>query len=165
MAEEASIRPARPGDEAAIHGLIRELAQYEKLLHEVVADAADLRKTLFGKKPAAESLVAELGGTIVAFALYFHTYSTFEGRRGLYLEDLYVKTEHRGRGIGSALLRQLAQLALQRNCARFEWAALDWNDPAIRVYRGIGAKSMAGWSTFRLDGKALRAFARPEPSQ
>ena len=165
MAEEASIRPAQPGDEVAIHGLIRELAQYEKLLHEVVADAADLRETLFGEKPVAEARVAELSGTIVAFALYFHTYSTFEGRRGLYLEDLYVKTEHRGCGIGSALLRELAQLALQRNCARFEWAALDWNEPAIRVYRGIGAKLMDGWTTFRLDGEALRAFARPEPSR
>ena len=159
MAAGIAIRPAEPGDVATIHQLILELASYEKLLHEVVADKAHLREALFGAPPAAEARVAELDGAVVAFALFFHTYSTFEGRRGLYLEDLYVKVGHRSCGIGKALLKHLARLALERDCARFEWAALDWNEPAIRVYRGIGATPMDGWTTFRLDGEALREFA------
>ena len=159
MAEGLEIRAAQPGDESVILSLIRELAEYENLLHEVVATETDLAGSLFGESPPAEALVGEMEGGIVAFALFFHTFSTFEGRHGLYLEDLYVQPMYRGRGIGTAFLRRLAGLALERGCARFEWAALDWNEPAIRVYQGIGARAMDEWTTFRLDGSALRDFA------
>lgn len=159
MDEDLEIRSARPGEEGSILGLIRELAAYEKLLHEVVATEEDLATALFGESPSAEALVGLVGEGIVAFALFFTSFSTFEGKSGLYLEDLYVKPGHRGRGIGTMFLRRLAGLAMDRGCARFEWAALDWNEPAIRVYRGIGARPMDGWTTFRLDGEALRDFA------
>jgi len=159
MAEGLEIRAAQSGDECVILSLIRELAEYENLLHEVVATEVDLAGSLFGESPPAEALVGEMEGDIVAFALFFHTFSTFEGRRGLYLEDLSVQPMYRSRGIGTAFLRRLADLALERGCARFEWAALDWNEPAIRVYRGIGARTMDEWTTFRLDGEALRDLA------
>ena len=116
-------------------------------------------KALFSENPAAEALIGEFDGAPVAFALFFYTFSTFEGRKSLYLEDLYVKPEYRGRGFGTKFLKTLARIAVDRDCARFEWAALDWNELAIRVYKGIGAEPMDGWTTFRLDGEALRNFS------
>jgi len=159
MVEGIQIRPVRPGDEVAVVNLIRELADFEKLLDEMVAAPGDLREVLFAENPAAEALIGEFNGAPVAFALFFYTFSTFEGRKSLYLEDLYVKPEYRGRGFGTKFLKRLARIAVERDCARFEWAALDWNELAIRVYKGIGAKAMEGWTTFRLDGEALRDFS------
>ncbi len=159
MVEGIQIRPVRPGDEVAVVNLIRELADFEKLLDEMVATPGDLREALFAENPAAEALIGEFDGAPVAFALFFYTFSTFEGRKSLYLEDLYVKPEYRGRGFGTKFLKTLARIAVERECARFEWAALDWNELAIRVYKGIGAEAMDGWTTFRLDGKALLDFS------
>ena len=155
-----TIREAIPGDEAAILGFIRELAEYEKLLHEVVATEADLCEALFAENSVAHALITEVDGQPVAFALYFYNFSTFAGRKGIYLEDLYVQPDFRGKGIGRSLLKKLAQIAVNSGCARFEWAALDWNQPAIDVYTGIGAVPMEEWTTFRLDGEALKAFAQ-----
>ena len=154
-----TIREAIPGDEVAILGFIRELAEYENLLHEVVATEADLCEALFAENSVAHALIVEVDGQPVAFALYFYNFSTFAGRKGIYLEDLYVQPEFRGKGIGRSLLKKLAGIAVQEGCARFEWAALDWNQPAIDVYTGIGAVQMEEWTTFRLDGGALKAFA------
>ena len=159
MVEGIQIRPVRPGDEVAVVNLIRELADFENLLDEMVASPVDLREALFAENPAAEALIGEFDGAPVAFALFFYTFSTFEGRKSLYLEDLYVKPEYRGRGFGTKFLKTLARIAVDRDCARFEWAALDWNELAIRVYKGIGAEPMDGWTTFRLDGEALRNFS------
>lgn len=156
---ELSIRPARDGDVPAILEFVRELASYEKLLDEVVADEAQLRATLFGVKPAAEVLIAELAGAPVGFALFFHTYSTFLAKPGLYLEDLFVRPAARGRGVGLALMAECASLALARDCGRFEWAVLDWNEPALEFYRNLGAVRMADWTTHRLTGTALAALA------
>ena len=157
--EAVTIREAVPGDEGVILGFIRELAEYEKLLEDVVAKEADLYAALFEEDSVAYSLVVEVGGQAVAFALYFYNFSTFAGRKGIYLEDLYVKPEFRGKGIGSALLWKLAGIAVEQDCARFEWSALDWNQPAIDVYTGIGAKPLEEWTVFRLDGEALHNFA------
>jgi len=157
--EAVTIREAVPGDEGVILGFIRELAEYEKLLEDVVAKEADLYAALFEEDSVAYSLVVEVGGQAVAFGLYFYNFSTFAGRKGIYLEDLYVKPEFRGKGIGSALLWKLAGIAVEQDCARFEWSALDWNQPAIDVYTGIGAKPLEEWTVFRLDGEALHNFA------
>lgn len=154
-----SIREAVPGDESAILSFIRELAEYEKLLDEVVATEADLKNALFINDSVAYALIAEMDRTPIAFALYFYNFSTFAGRKGIYLEDVYVKPEFRGQGIGTALLRKLAQMGVDEGCARFEWSALDWNQPAIDIYKGVGAKSLEEWTVFRLDGEALRNFA------
>ena len=140
--------------------LVQALARYEKLSHEVVATEAALRETLFGQKPASEILIAEWNGQPAGFALFFHNYSTFLGKRGIYLEDLFVVPELRGKGIGRALLSQVAALAVERNCGRFEWAVLDWNEPAIRFYKGLGAREMSDWRIFRLTGDALAELAR-----
>ncbi len=153
------IEPATPEDVPLVLRFIRELARYERLEQQVVAEEAVLRQELFGERPAAEVLIARDDGEPVGFALFFHNFSTFVGRRGLYLEDLYVRPEYRGRGVGGALLRHLARLALERGCGRFEWAVLDWNEPAIRLYRAIGARSIDDWTIFRLDGEALRRSA------
>ncbi len=155
-----TIRPATPGDVVAILGLIRELAVYEKLEHAMVATADDLHEALFGPRPSAESLVAQDGERVVGFALFFTNYSTFVGRPGIYLEDLFVQPAARGRGIGKALLAQLAALAVQRRCGRLEWSVLDWNAPAIGFYRSLGAKAMDEWTVYRLDGEALQALGR-----
>ena len=139
---------------------IRDLAVYEKLAHEVAATEEGLRRTLFGEHRYAEALIARLEGTPVGFALYFHNYSTFLGKPGLYLEDLFVDPAHRGKGIGKALLRRLAAIAVERDCGRLEWAVLDWNAPAIAFYRSLGAAPMHDWTVFRLEGAALRAMMR-----
>ncbi|MES2159416.1 MAG: GNAT family N-acetyltransferase [Pseudomonadota bacterium] len=154
-----SIRAAEPADIAVIEEFIHALAEYEKLAHAVKADRETLAHYLFGPRPMAEVLIADRHGTPVGFALFFHNFSTFEGRPGLYLEDLFVRPEARGAGAGRALLARLAQLAIERDCARLEWSVLDWNEPAIAVYRAIGAVPMDEWTVQRLDGDALRALA------
>lgn len=154
-----AIRPANPADIDLIHRFILALAEYEKLAHEVRADKAALERHLFGARPMAEVLIAEHEGAPVGFALFFHNFSTFEGRPGLYLEDLYVAPEARGLGAGKALLVRLARLAVERDCARLEWWVLDWNEPAIAFYRSIGARPMDEWTVQRVDGAALAALA------
>jgi GNAT superfamily N-acetyltransferase len=156
-----AIRPATPADTPAIVGLIRELAEFEKLAHLVVVTPEGLREQLFGPRPAAEAVVAGEPGSVVAFALYFHNFSTFLGRPGLYLEDLYVQPAHRGRGLGRALLRHLGALAVQRGCGRFEWSVLDWNENAIGFYEKMGATVMPDWRICRVTGPALQAFGEP----
>jgi GNAT superfamily N-acetyltransferase len=152
----ASIRPATRADAGEVLRLIRALAEYEKLAHEVVATEAGLLETLFGDKPAAEVLLAESAGRVVGLALFFQNYSTFLGRPGLYLEDLFVEPAYRAQGVGKALLRAVARLAVQRRCGRFEWAVLDWNTPAIEFYKSLGAQPMNDWTVFRVTGEALR---------
>jgi GNAT superfamily N-acetyltransferase len=143
----------------AIHGMVRELAQYEKLEHLVSGTAADLEAELFGAQPVIEAVVALADATPVGFALFFHNYSTFLARKGLYLEDVYVQPAHRRRGIGRALLIHMARLAVERGCGRFEWSVLDWNTPAIQFYEGLGATVMPEWRIVRVTGEALRAMA------
>lgn len=154
-----TLRTATPEDVGLILGFIRDLAAYEKLLDQVVTDDAALTAALFGERPQAEVLIAEHDGAAAGFALYFHNFSTFRGRRGLYLEDLFVRPEHRGAGIGKALLAHLAKLAIERGCARFEWAVLDWNAPAIGFYQSLGARVLDDWRVCRLDGEALARLA------
>ncbi|MFP4208509.1 MAG: N-acetyltransferase family protein [Wenzhouxiangella sp.] len=150
-----TLRWAEPGDEAGILGLIRELAEYERLAHEVTATPALLAEHLFGEDAVAEALLAEIDGEAVGFALFFRNFSTFLGRPGLYLEDLYVRQSQRGRGIGRALLGRLAELARQRGYGRMEWSVLDWNQPAIEFYQSLGAQAMSEWTVYRLsrDGR------------
>ena len=154
-----SIRPAVAADLPLIAQFIRDLAEYEKLSHEVRFDEAVLGERLFGARPYAEVLIGEIDGVAQGFALYFHNFSTFEGRPGIYLEDLFVRPEARGSGLGKALLKRLAALAVERDCARLEWSVLDWNEPAITFYQSLGAKSMDGWTINRLDGDALQGLA------
>lgn len=154
-----AIRSATPDDVPLILALIRELAHYERLLEAVVATETLLQEELFGPRPAAEVLLAYEDSEPVGYALFFHNFSTFVGRRGVYLEDLYVRPAWRGRGYGQALLRQLAQIAVARNCGRMEWSVLDWNTPAIEFYRHLGAEAMSEWTTFRLTGAALQTLA------
>lgn len=153
------IRPAVEADAPLVLALIRELAEYERLAGEVTSTEADIREALFGSAPSAEAVIAEVEKRPVGFALFFHNFSTFAGKRGLYLEDLYVRPEHRGRGVGRRLLRHLARLARERGCRRFEWAVLDWNEPAIRSYRRAGAVPMDGWTVYRVTGAALDRLA------
>ena len=154
-----SIRFATVNDLPLIQGFIRALARYEKLEHQVSDDAAALRESLFGERPAAEVILAFDEDTAVGFAVFFHNFSTFLGRRGLYLEDLFVAPKARGKGHGKALLRHLAGVALQRGCGRFEWSVLDWNEPAIRFYRSQGADVMSDWRICRVTGDALIRMA------
>jgi GNAT superfamily N-acetyltransferase len=153
------IEPATMEDVSEILVMIRGLAAYERLEHEVMATEETLRESLFGARPGAEVVLARVGSEVVGFALFFHNYSTFLGKPGLYLEDLFVRPESRGCGYGRHLLRHLARLAVERRCGRFEWAVLDWNDPAIGFYRSVGAVPMSDWTVFRLTGEALEAFA------
>ena len=153
-----ALRSAELRDVGAIVALIRELAEFEQLPHLLQVPPEKLRPQLFGERPAAEALVAERGGEVVAFALFFRNFSTFLAQPGLYLEDLYVKPEHRGHGIGKALLNRLAALAVERECGRFEWSVLDWNEDAIRFYRGMGATVMPDWRICRVAGEALQAM-------
>ena len=152
------IEPATPGDVPLILRLITALADYEKLTHQVVATEDALRATLFGPKPAAEVVIAYVGDTPAGFALWFHNYSTFLAKPGLYLEDLFVLPEWRGHGIGKALLTHLATIAVQRGCGRMEWSVLDWNAPAIGFYRKLGADVMEEWRICRLTGATLEAL-------
>lgn len=154
-----SIRPAAACDLGLIVQFIRALAEYEKLAHEVRLDPDVVAGYLFGPEPKAEVLIGEIDGAPRGFALFFHNFSTFEGRPGLYLEDLFVEPEARGSGLGKALLAALARLASERGCARLEWAVLDWNIPAIEFYRSLGAKAMDGWTVNRVEGAALAALA------
>jgi GNAT superfamily N-acetyltransferase len=154
-----TIRPATPADVPLILRLIGELADYEKLAHEVTATEADLRESLFGSRPAIEVLIAEADDEAAGYALFFHNYSTFLCKRGVYLEDLFVRPPFRGRGIGKSLLMHVAKVAAGRGCVRFEWAVLDWNEPAIEFYRSLGAVPMHDWTVFRVDGEALQRLA------
>lgn len=161
---DLAIRFAAPDDAPTILAFIRELAEYEKLLHEVVADEEAIRSTLFGPKPAAEVLIGQLGGEPVGFALFFQTYSTFLGRPGLWLEDLFVRPPARGKGVGAALMAALARVCVQRNYGRFEWSVLDWNEPALGFYATLGAAPMSEWTEQRVTGPALEALAQRWPS-
>lgn len=156
-----SIRPAQPSDVAHIHGMIVELAVFEKLEHMVVATEAMLHEGLFGAHPACEAIIGEENGEVVTFALFFHNFSTFLTKKGLYLEDLYVKKAHRGKGFGKQMLVKLAQLAVERNCGRFEWSVLDWNEPAINFYKAMGAEILPDWRVCRVTGPALAQLAAP----
>ena len=154
------IRPATRADASLLLALIAELADYERMRDELVADAALLEAHLFGERPAAEALLAEVGGEAVGYALFFPTFSTFVGRPGIWLEDLFVRPAQRGAGIGRALFAHVAGLAVARGCGRMEWSALDWNEPALAFYRGLGARRLTEWQLHRLDGEALASFAR-----
>jgi GNAT superfamily N-acetyltransferase len=154
-----TLRPATRADIPQILAFIGELAEYEKLAHEAVATPAQLDAYLFGARPYAEVIIAEVDAQSAGFALFFHNFSTFTGQPGIYLEDLFVRPQYRGLGIGKQLIVQLAKIAVQRNCTRFEWSVLDWNEPAIRFYRSLGAKPMDEWTVQRVSGEALRALA------
>jgi GNAT superfamily N-acetyltransferase len=153
------IRAAGAADVALILGFINKLAAYEKLSHEVVATEKLLQETLFGARPTAEVAIASLKQQPAGFVLFFHNYSTFLGRPGIYIEDLFVEESHRRRGIGSALLLHVARLAKERHCGRLEWSVLDWNEPAIRFYRKLGAVPMSEWTVFRVTGESLDKLA------
>jgi GNAT superfamily N-acetyltransferase len=156
------LRFAARDDIPELLALIRELAEFEKLLDQVSADETKLTQSLFGRDPVAESVLAELNGEIVGFAVFFHNFSTFLGRAGLHLEDLYVKPHARGKGIGGSLIRFVARIAVERRCGRFEWSVLDWNTRAIDFYRRLGAVAMNDWTVHRVTGEALAALAGEE---
>lgn len=158
MEPRFNIRPARPDEAGLVLDFIKRLADYEKCADEVVADEATIRQSLFVEH-SAEVVFAEEDGVAIGFALFFHNFSTFVGRKGLYLEDLFIIPEKRGRGYGKALLKYLAQTAVERNCGRMEWICLDWNQPALDVYRSIGAVPMDEWTVQRLSETALKQFA------
>ncbi|HEY2988763.1 MAG TPA: GNAT family N-acetyltransferase [Candidatus Binatia bacterium] len=153
------IEPATERDVPVILSLIKGLAEYEKLSHEVVATEASLRDSLFGARRVAEVLLGYAGTEAAGFAVFFHNYSTFLGRPGIYLEDLFVLPQWRRRGLGTQLLRHMAREAVARNCGRLEWSVLDWNEPAIRFYEKLGARAMDEWTVFRLTGDALKRLA------
>ncbi|POZ60468.1 GNAT family N-acetyltransferase [Chromobacterium alticapitis] len=159
---DIAITPARPQDAVEIHRFITELAIYERAEHEVVAGIADIEATLFSPQAKAQALMCHVDGQLAGFAVYFFSYSTWLGKNGLYLEDLYVTPEMRLAGAGKALLKHLAQLALEHDCGRFEWSVLDWNQPAIDFYQSLGAKPQAEWVRYRLAGDDLRRFALGE---
>ena len=154
-----SIRPATADDVPLIRALIAELAEYERMADAAVATDDGLREQLFGAQPGAEVLIGEVDGEPAGFALFFHNFSTFLGKRGLYLEDLFVRPAFRGAGLGKHLMATLARIAVQRDCGRFEWSVLDWNEPSIGFYRSIGAVGMDEWTVQRLEGEALHALA------
>lgn len=151
---------ARPDDVAEIVAFIRELAEYEKLPHEMVATEESIDKWLFGQRPAAEVVIARVDDMAVGFALFFTSFSTFLGLPGIYLEDLFVRPAYRGLGIGKALLRHLAGIACQRGYGRLEWSVLDWNEPAIGFYQQMGAVAMDDWTTYRMSGEGLQLMGR-----
>ena len=159
---DLDIRPATAGDVSTILSLIRELAEFERLAHECVATEDGLRETLFGPRQGAEVVIARLAGDVVGFALFFPNYSTFLGKPGLYLEDLFVRPKFRGQGFGEQLLRHLAQICLERNYGRLEWSVLDWNQRAISFYKALGAKPMDEWTVFRVTGEALEKLGKPD---
>jgi GNAT superfamily N-acetyltransferase len=153
--KDLQIRPATVEDIPTVLALIRELAEYERLLHEVVATEEMLRQALFGPRPVVECVIAHVDAKPAGFALFFHNFSTFLSRAGLYLEDLYVRPDHRGQGVGEQLLRHLARLAVKRGCGRMEWAVLNWNKRAIEFYERMGAVGIKEWTVYRLTGEAL----------
>ena len=155
-----NIRSSNADDCPLILQFIKELAEYENLSHEVVATPQILQQSLFGERPYAEVLIAEYQATPVAYALFFHNLSTFTGRPGIYLEDIYVQPEVRGKGFGKSMLSYIAKLAVERNCTRVEWSVLDWNEPSIQFYRSIGAIPLEEWTVQRLHGEALSKFAK-----
>jgi GNAT superfamily N-acetyltransferase len=157
---EIQIRPAAPQDVPLILTFIHELATYEKLAHEVVATKADMHAALFGERPVIEAMIASLDGQPVGYALFFPTFSTFLGKPGLYLEDLYVRPAARGFGVGRKLLEHLARVTIERGWGRLEWSVLDWNEPSIAFYKKMGAKPMDEWTIFRLTGDSLHRLAR-----
>ena len=159
MNQAHTIRAAEPQDVLAIVGLIRDLAEFEKLLHLCQVSTESLLPHLFGDKPVAECVVGEADGQVVGFALFFTNFSTFLAKPGLYLEDLYIHPAHRGSGLGKALLKHLAGLAVERGCGRFEWCVLDWNERAIGFYESMGAPVMPDWRLCRMSGERLAAFA------
>ena len=158
---DLTLRFAAETDAETLLGLIRGLADYERLSHEVTADVPTLRRSLFGGRPTAEAVLAESGGAPVGFALFFHNFSTFLGLPGITIEDLYVEPAWRGRGIGQVLLRFVARRARERGCGRLEWSVLDWNEPAIAFYRKLGGRMLEEWRIFRVAGEALEALGRP----
>jgi GNAT superfamily N-acetyltransferase len=158
--ERFLIRPAAPGDVDELLRLIRDLAEYEKLAHMAAGTPPMLREALFGACASCEAIIAERGGRSVGFALYFTTFSTFLCKPGIYLEDLFVEPAHRGAGIGKALLRELAAIAIERDCGRFEWRVLDWNEPSIRFYRSLGATLMPEWQLVRMTRPEIAALAK-----
>ena len=160
MERQFLIRPAAPADAGELMRLIRALAEYEKLSDMCVGTPEMLRDSLFGARPSCEALIVERGNRSVGFALYFTTFSTFLCKPGLYLEDLFVEPEHRGAGIGKALLRRLAALALERGCGRFEWRVLDWNEPSIRFYESLGARIMPEWQLVRMTEPQIASLAK-----
>ena len=155
-----TVREATPSDAATIVRFVRELADYEKALHEVQATEESVRASIFGEGSVTQALIAERDGAAIGMAVWFFSYSTWQARNGLYLEDLYVTPEARGSGAGKAMLRRLAQIALEAGCGRFEWSVLDWNEPSIRVYEAIGAEPQKEWIRYRLTGDKLTEFAR-----
>jgi GNAT superfamily N-acetyltransferase len=155
-----TIRPATPADVTHIMSMIVELAVFEKLEHMVVATEDLLHEGLFGAKPSCEAIIGEAGGEVVTFALFFHNFSTFLTKKGLYLEDLYVRQVHRGKGYGSQMLKHLARIAVERQCGRFEWSVLDWNMPAINFYKSMGAEILPDWRICRVTGEPLTALAQ-----
>lgn len=157
-----TLRSATESDAGTIAALIRELAVYERLEHEALATPEMLRKHLFGERRHAEAVIAEADGQAVGFALFFQNFSTFRCQPGIYLEDLYVKPEFRGHGVGKALLAHLASLAVERGCGRLEWTVLDWNTPAIGFYQSLGARPMDEWTVYRVDGDSLKRLAEPD---
>lgn len=159
MSDTVTIRPALPGETPLILQFVRELAQYERLEEQMVVGEEQMRAALFGPRPYAEVVFVCVEAQPVGFALFFHSFSTFLGRPGIYLEDLFVRPAFRGRGLGRRLLTWLAELAVERGCGRLEWAVLDWNAPAIGFYRSLGAVAMDEWTVFRLSGPALEALA------
>jgi GNAT superfamily N-acetyltransferase len=160
MPDSIRITPATPADVPVILSFIRELAEYEKLLDRVTATEDLLGSSLFGTRPYAEVLMARLADRPVGYALFFHSYSTFLARPGIYLEDVYVQPAVRGRGVGKALLREVARVALERDCGRLEWSVLDWNKPSIDFYLSLGAAPMDEWTTYRMDEAAIAALAK-----
>lgn len=154
------LRAATPADVPTILRFVRELAEYEREPDAVKATEADLQRVLFGARPYAEAIIAEEGANPLGFAIFFHNFSTWEGKLGVYLEDLYVTPDARGKGVGKALLARLAAIAVERDCARLEWAVLDWNAPAIGFYRSLGAVSMDEWTVNRVTGDALKKLAK-----
>jgi GNAT superfamily N-acetyltransferase len=159
IASNFKIRPATENDVSTIYSLIKELAEYERLAHEVVATEDDIRRSIFGGHPFAEVLIGEYEDIPISYALFFYNFSTFNGKPGIYLEDLYVKPQYRSNGFGHRMLAHIARLAKEHNCGRFEWSVLDWNEPAIRTYDRLNAKPMKEWILYRLSGKALNKLA------
>ena len=159
MTSTFKIRPAVEYDAGTILSLIKELADFEHLSHEVLATEEDIRRSLFGPHPFAEALIGEFEGTAISFALFFYNFSTFIGKPGIYLEDLYVKPQYRRLGFGRRMLVHIARLAKERGCGRFEWSVLDWNAPAIDFYKKLGAVPMSEWTVFRVTGESLEKLA------